>query len=193
MFLALLWGVLPSPPCSLLLWRDACFVFCLSREEEDVAVLVTLEKPLRRGLSHESDPNAVAPPRSEAQLRPLSPEKLEEILHEANRLAAQLGSVPCRSGRAQGEGSGPRRGEAQPSAGRPLCSRIVLSETCCPHVSSLARSTPSSPSSLTPDSGAAIGRGPVRSSSGNIWKEALQREEGELRGLGLDVCLQHCA
>lgn len=72
-----------------------------SREEEDIAVLATPEKPVRRGLSHRSDPNAVvpAPQGLRLSLGPLSPEKLEEILDEANRLAAQLSSVPCRSER----------------------------------------------------------------------------------------------
>lgn len=63
-----------------------------SHEEEDVTVSVSPEKPLRRGLSHRSNPNAVAPAVQAVRfsLGPLSPEKLEEILDEANRLAAQL-------------------------------------------------------------------------------------------------------
>lgn len=81
--LALMWGFSHSPLHSLLLsnvwvWGLVCF---LSREEEDIAVLLTPEKPLRRGLSHRSDPNAVAPAPQGLRLSlgPLSPEKLEEI------------------------------------------------------------------------------------------------------------------
>ncbi|KAM6217637.1 proline/serine-rich coiled-coil protein 1 isoform 2-T2 [Rhynchocyon petersi] len=121
-----------------------------SREEEDAAVLATPEKPPRRGLSHRSDPNAVAPtfqgPRF--SLGPLSPEKLEEILHEANQLAAQLEQCALQERESTGEGPAPR--QVKPS---PRRETFVLKDSpvrdLLPTVSSLARSTPS-PSSLTP-------------------------------------------
>ncbi|XP_019486130.1 PREDICTED: proline/serine-rich coiled-coil protein 1 isoform X3 [Hipposideros armiger] len=121
-----------------------------SREEEDIAALVTSEKPLRRGLSHRSDPNAVAssPQGLRFSLGRLSPEKLEEILDEANRLAAQLEQCALQERESTGTGSGPRR--VKPS---PRRETFVLKDSpvrdLLPTVSSLARSTPS-PSSLTP-------------------------------------------
>ncbi|KAI4549220.1 hypothetical protein MG293_001550, partial [Ovis ammon polii] len=133
-----------------------------SREEEDVAVLVTPEKPLRRGLSHRSDPNAVAPtpPGLRLSLGPLSPEKLEEILHEANRLAAQLEQCALQERENTGESSGPRR--VKPS---PRRETFVLKDSpvrdLLPTVSSLARSTPS-PSSLTPRLRSSDRKGSVR-------------------------------
>ncbi|XDA70242.1 hypothetical protein R6Z07M_000608 [Ovis aries] len=136
--------------------------FRRSREEEDVAVLVTPEKPLRRGLSHRSDPNAVAPtpPGLRLSLGPLSPEKLEEILHEANRLAAQLEQCALQERENTGEGSGPRR--VKPS---PRRETFVLKDSpvrdLLPTVSSLARSTPS-PSSLTPRLRSSDRKGSVR-------------------------------
>lgn len=162
MFLALLWGFCPVPLAVFSCGRDACFVFCLSREEEDVAVLVTPEKPLRRGLSHRSDPNAVAPTPLGLRLSlgPLSPEKLEEILHEANRLAAQLEQCALQERENTGEGSGPRR--VKPS---PRRETFVLKDSpvrdLLPTVSSLARSTPS-PSSLTPRLRSSDRKGSVR-------------------------------
>lgn len=126
------------------------FVFCLSREEEDIAVLATAEKPLRRGLSHRSNPNTVAsaPQGVRFSLGPLSPEKLEEILDEANRLAAQLEQCALQERESSGEGPGPRRGKASPRR-----ETFVLKDSpvrdLLPTVSSLAWSTPS-PSSLTP-------------------------------------------
>ncbi|XP_076976132.1 proline/serine-rich coiled-coil protein 1 isoform X2 [Tamandua tetradactyla] len=121
-----------------------------SREEEDMAALVTPEKPLRRGLSHRSDPNAVAPapqaPR--ISLGPLSPEKLEEILDEANRLASRL--ELCALQEREGAGQGPALRRVKPS---PRRETFVLKDSpvrdLLPTVSSLARSTPS-PNSLTP-------------------------------------------
>ncbi|NP_001337166.1 proline/serine-rich coiled-coil protein 1 isoform X3 [Homo sapiens] len=121
-----------------------------SREEEDITVLVTPEKPLRRGLSHRSDPNAVAPAPQGVRLSlgPLSPEKLEEILDEANRLAAQLEQCALQDRESAGEGLGPRR--VKPS---PRRETFVLKDSpvrdLLPTVNSLTRSTPS-PSSLTP-------------------------------------------
>ncbi|XP_045367583.1 proline/serine-rich coiled-coil protein 1 isoform X2 [Camelus bactrianus] len=133
-----------------------------SREEEDTAVLVTPEKPLRRGLSHRSNPNAVAPapqgPR--LSLGPLSPEKLEEILDEANRLAAQLEKCALQERENTGEGPGLRR--VKPS---PRRETFVLKDSpvrdLLPTVSSLARSTPS-PSSLTPRLRSSDRKGSVR-------------------------------
>ncbi|XP_058159065.1 proline/serine-rich coiled-coil protein 1 isoform X2 [Dasypus novemcinctus] len=121
-----------------------------SREEEDITVLATPEKPLRRGLSHRSDPNAAAPaPQSlRISLGPLSPEKLEEILDEANRLATQLERCALQEREGAGPGPGPRRVKSSPRR-----ETFVLTDSpvrdLLPTVSSLARSTPS-PSSLTP-------------------------------------------
>uniref|UniRef100_A0A671FWX7 Proline and serine rich coiled-coil 1 n=1 Tax=Rhinolophus ferrumequinum TaxID=59479 RepID=A0A671FWX7_RHIFE len=133
-----------------------------SREEEDIAVLVTSEKPLRRGLSHRSDPNAVAPTPQGLRfsLGRLSPEKLEEILDEANRLAAQLEQCALQEQESTGAGSGPRR--VKPS---PRRETFVLKDSpvrdLLPTVSSLARSTPS-PSSLPPRLRSSDKKGSVR-------------------------------
>uniref|UniRef100_A0A5F4W443 Proline and serine rich coiled-coil 1 n=2 Tax=Callithrix jacchus TaxID=9483 RepID=A0A5F4W443_CALJA len=133
-----------------------------SREEEDVTVLVTPEKPLRRGLSHRSDPNTVAsaPQDVRFSLGPLSPEKLEEILDEANRLAAQLERCALQERESTGEGLGPRR--VKPS---PRRETFVLKDSpvrdLLPTVNSLARSTPS-PSSLTPRLRSSDRKGSVR-------------------------------
>uniref|UniRef100_A0A8C3VWZ9 Proline and serine rich coiled-coil 1 n=1 Tax=Catagonus wagneri TaxID=51154 RepID=A0A8C3VWZ9_9CETA len=133
-----------------------------SREEEDIAVLATPEKPVRRGLSHRSDPNAVvsAPQGLRLSLGPLSPEKLEEILDEANRLAAQLEQCALQERENTGEGPGPRR--VKPS---PRRETFVLKDSpvrdLLPTVSSLARSTPS-PSSLTPRLRSSDKKGSVR-------------------------------
>lgn len=113
-------------------------------------MLVIPEKPLRRGLSHRSDPNALAPTPQGVRfsLGRLSPEKLEEILHEANRLAAQLEQCALQDRERTGEGPGSRR--MKPS---PRRETFVLKDSpvrdLLPTVSSLARSTPS-PSSHTP-------------------------------------------
>ncbi|XP_033718405.1 proline/serine-rich coiled-coil protein 1 isoform X5 [Tursiops truncatus] len=141
-----------------------------SREEEDTAVSVTPEKPLRRGLSHRSDPNAVAPaPQSlRLSLGPLSPEKLEEILSEANRLAAHLEQCALQERENTGEGPGPRR--VKPS---PRRETFVLKDSpvrdLLPTVSSLSRSTPS-PSSLTPR---------LRSSDRRVSVRALRATSGK--------------
>ncbi|XP_006866026.1 PREDICTED: proline/serine-rich coiled-coil protein 1 [Chrysochloris asiatica] len=134
-----------------------------SREEEDIAVLATPEKPLRRGLSHRGDPNAVAPtlqgPRF--SLGPLSPEKLEEILHEANLLAARLEQCALQERETAGEGPAPR--QVKPS---PRRETFVLKDSpvrdLLPTVSSLARNTPS-PSSLTPRLRSSDRKGSVKS------------------------------
>uniref|UniRef100_A0A8C9LKH2 Proline and serine rich coiled-coil 1 n=1 Tax=Piliocolobus tephrosceles TaxID=591936 RepID=A0A8C9LKH2_9PRIM len=134
----------------------------LSREEEDITVLVTPEKPLRRGLSHRSDPNAVAPAPQGVRLSlgPLSPEKLEEILDEANRLAAQLEQCALQERESASEGLGPHR--VKPS---PRRETFVLKDSpvrdLLPTVNSLARSTPS-PSSLTPRLRSSDRKGSVR-------------------------------
>uniref|UniRef100_A0A8C9D2Y5 Proline and serine rich coiled-coil 1 n=1 Tax=Panthera leo TaxID=9689 RepID=A0A8C9D2Y5_PANLE len=133
-----------------------------SREEEDIAVSVTPEKPLRRGLSNRSNPNAVAPgPQGlRLSLGPLSPEKLEEILHEANRLAVQLEQCALQEQESTGEGLGPRR--VKPS---PRRETFVLKDSpvrdLLPTVSSLTRSTPS-PSGLTPRLRSSDKKGSVR-------------------------------
>ncbi|XP_004407249.1 PREDICTED: proline/serine-rich coiled-coil protein 1 isoform X2 [Odobenus rosmarus divergens] len=133
-----------------------------SREEEDIAVSVTPEKPLRRGLSNRSDPNAVAPAPQGVRLSlgPLSPEKLEEILHEANRLAAQLEQCALQEQESTGDVLGPRK--VKPS---PRRETFVLKDSpvrdLLPTVSSLTRSTPS-PSSLTPRLRSSDKKGAVR-------------------------------
>ncbi|XP_057356547.1 proline/serine-rich coiled-coil protein 1 isoform X2 [Manis pentadactyla] len=134
-----------------------------SQEEEDMAVLMTPGKPIRRGLSHRSDPNAVAPvPQGlRLSLGPLSPEKLEEILDEANRLAAHLERCALQERESAGEGSGPRK--VKPS---PRRETFVLKDSpvrdLLPTVSSLAWSTPS-PSSLTPRLRSSNRKGSVKS------------------------------
>lgn len=96
-------------------WCHICF---FSHEEEDITVLVSPEKPLRRGLSHRSNPNAVAPALQGVRfsLGPLSPEKLEEILDEANRLAAQLEECALKDSEnaAAGPGRPSPRGKPSP-------------------------------------------------------------------------------
>lgn len=128
-----------------------------------MAVLMTPGKPIRRGLSHRSDPNAVAPvPQGlRLSLGPLSPEKLEEILDEANRLAAHLERCALQERESAGEGSGPRK--VKPS---PRRETFVLKDSpvrdLLPTVSSLAWSTPS-PSSLTPRLRSSNRKGSVKS------------------------------
>ncbi|XP_011366189.2 proline/serine-rich coiled-coil protein 1 isoform X2 [Pteropus vampyrus] len=142
-----------------------------SREEEDIAVLVTPEKPPRRGLSHRSDSNAVAPTPQGLRfsLGHLSPEKLEEILDEANKLAAQLEQCALQERETTGEGLGPRR--VKPS---PRRETFVLKDSpvrdLLPTVSSLARSTPS-PSSLTPRLRSSDRKGSVRA----LWATSGKR------------------
>ncbi|XP_049621739.1 proline/serine-rich coiled-coil protein 1 isoform X1 [Suncus etruscus] len=133
-----------------------------SREEEDIATMVTPEKPFRRGLSHRSDVNAVAPTPQALRLSlgPLSPEKLEEILSEANRLAAQL--EQCSLQEPQGAGSVPRK--VKPS---PRRETFVLKDSpvrdLLPTVSSSSssRSSPHS-SNLTPRLGSSDRKGSAR-------------------------------
>ncbi|XP_066103543.1 proline/serine-rich coiled-coil protein 1 isoform X1 [Saccopteryx bilineata] len=133
-----------------------------SRDEEDTAVLVTPEKPLRRGLSHRSDPNTAVPTPQGVRfsLGRLSPAKLEEIVHEANRLAAQLEQCALQERERTGEGPAPRRGKPSPRR-----ETFVLKDSpvrdLLPTVSPLALSTPS-PSSLTPRLRSGDRKGPVR-------------------------------
>lgn len=124
--------------------------------------MVTPEKSLRRGLSHRSDVNAVAPTPQALRLSlgPLSPEKLEEILSEANRLAAQL--EQCSLQEPQGAGSVPRK--VKPS---PRRETFVLKDSpvrdLLPTVSSSSslRSSPHS-SNLTPRLGSSDRKGSTR-------------------------------
>ncbi|XP_073090554.1 proline/serine-rich coiled-coil protein 1 isoform X6 [Manis javanica] len=149
-----------------------------SHEEEDMAVLMTPEKPIRRGLSHRSDPNAVAPaPQGlKLSLGPLSPEKLEEILDEANRLAAHLERCALQERGSAGEGSGPRK--VKPS---PRRETFVLKDSpvrdLLPTVSSLAWSTPS-PSSLTPRLRSSNRKGSVKAlrAAGGKRPSGMKRE-----------------
>ncbi|XP_054995075.1 proline/serine-rich coiled-coil protein 1 isoform X2 [Sorex araneus] len=142
-----------------------------SREEEDITAVVTPEKPLRRGLSHRSDVNAVAPAPQGLRLSlgPLSPKKLEEILDEANRLAAQL--EQCSLQEPPGAGSTPRR--VKPS---PRRETFVLKDSpvrdLLPTVSSSGRSTPHS-SSLTPRLGSSDRKGSARALHSASGKKAL--------------------
>ncbi|XP_036200604.1 proline/serine-rich coiled-coil protein 1 isoform X3 [Myotis myotis] len=135
-----------------------------SREEEDIPVLATPEKPLRRGLSHRGDLNAVAPTPQGVRfsLGRLSPAKMEEVLDEANRLAAQLEQCALQERERAGESPGPRR--VKPSPRRetfvlkdspvrdllptesPTCNLFPTSKS--PASSPLARSTP--PTRSTP-------------------------------------------
>lgn len=125
-------------------WCHVCF---LSHEEEDLTVLVSPEKPLRRGLSHRSNPNAVAPTLQGVRfsLGPLSPEKLEEILDEANRLAAQLEECALQDRESAGAGPGKPSSRGKPS---PRRETFVLKNSpvrdLLPTVSSWSTPSPSS-------------------------------------------------
>ncbi|XP_036045368.1 proline/serine-rich coiled-coil protein 1 isoform X3 [Onychomys torridus] len=118
-----------------------------SHEEEDTTVLVSAEKPLRRGLSHRSNPNVVAPAVQGVRfsLGPLSPEKLEEILDEANRLAAQLEECALQDRESVGAGPGKPSPRAKPS---PRRETFVLKDSpvrdLLPTVSSWSTSSPRS-------------------------------------------------
>nr|KAF6304928.1 proline and serine rich coiled-coil 1 [Pipistrellus kuhlii] len=133
-----------------------------SREEEDLPVLATPEKPVRRGLSHRGDLNAGAPTPQGVRfsLGRLSPAKMEEVLDEANRLAAQLEQCALRERERAGESPGPRR--VKPS---PRRETFVLKDSpvrdLLPTVGSTARSTPS-PNSLTPRLRSSDRKGSVR-------------------------------
>lgn len=183
MALAQTWGLCPVS-FSLTCGHGVRFVFCVSREEEDIAVLATPEKPVRRGLSHRSDPNAVvpAPQGLRLSLGPLSPEKLEEILDEANRLAAQLEQCALQERENTGEGPVPRR--VKPS---PRRETFVLKDSpvrdLLPTVSSLARSTPS-PSSLTPRLRSSDRKGSVRALRTTSGKRPPSVKRVSLESLG---------
>lgn len=147
-------------------------------------MLATPEKPVRRGLSHRSDPNAVvpAPQGLRLSLGPLSPEKLEEILDEANRLAAQLEQCALQERENTGEGPVPRR--VKPS---PRRETFVLKDSpvrdLLPTVSSLARSTPS-PSSLTPRLRSSDRKGSVRALRTTSGKRPPSVKRVSLESLG---------
>lgn len=108
---------------------------------------VSPEKPLRRGLSHRSNPNAVAPTLQGVRfsLGPLSPEKLEEILEEANRLAAQLEECALQDREGAGAGPGKPSSRGKPS---PRRETFVLKDSpvrdLLPTVSSWSTPSPSS-------------------------------------------------
>ncbi|KAM7318064.1 hypothetical protein ACRRTK_022801 [Alexandromys fortis] len=125
-------------------WCHVCF---LSHEEEDLTVLVSPEKPLRRGLSHRSNPNTGAPALQSVRfsLGPLSPEKLEEILDEANRLAAQLEECALQDREGTGAGPGKPSSRGKPS---PRRETFVLKDSpvrdLLPTVSSWSTPSPSS-------------------------------------------------
>lgn len=118
-----------------------------SLEEEDITVLVSPEKPLRRGLSHRSNPNAVAPALQGVRfsLGPLSPEKLEAILDEANRLAAQLEECALKDQESAAAGPGRPSPRGKPS---PRRGTFVLKDSpvrdLLPTVSSWSTPPPSS-------------------------------------------------
>ncbi|KAK2494567.1 hypothetical protein MC885_008068 [Smutsia gigantea] len=162
-----------------------------SREEEDMAMLTTPEKPIRRGLSHRSDPNAVAPAPQGLRLSlgPLSPEKLEEILDEANRLAAHLERCALQEREGTGEGSGPRR--VKPS---PRRETFVLKDSpvrdLLPTVSSLAWSTPS-PSSLTPRLRGSTRKASVKALRATSGKRPSGMKRVSLGSHPLAICSLH--
>lgn len=110
-------------------------------------MLVSPEKPLRRGLSHRSNPNTGAPALQSVRfsLGPLSPEKLEEILDEANRLAAQLEECALQDREGAGAGPGKPSSRGKPS---PRRETFVLKDSpvrdLLPTVSSWSTPSPSS-------------------------------------------------
>ncbi|XP_051021523.1 proline/serine-rich coiled-coil protein 1 [Acomys russatus] len=127
--------------------RHGAIICFLSHEEEDLTVLVSPEKPVRRGLSHRSNPNAAAPALQAVRfsLGPLSPEKLEEILDEANRLAAQLEECALQDLDSAGAGPGRPSPRGKPS---PRRETFVLKDSpvrdLLPTVNSWSTSSPSS-------------------------------------------------
>lgn len=112
----------------------------------------------------------------------LSPEKLEEILDEANRLAVQLEQCALQERERAGEGLGPRR--VKPS---PRRETFVLKDSpvrdLLPTVSSLARSTPS-PSSLTPQLRSSDRKGSVRALRATSGKRPSSVKRVSLEDLG---------
>ncbi|XP_020856321.1 proline/serine-rich coiled-coil protein 1 isoform X2 [Phascolarctos cinereus] len=120
-----------------------------SREEEEAPDLVIPERPPRRGLAHRSDLNVVAeePQGLRLSLGPLSPEKLEEILDEANRLAARLEQCALQEKDTGGDGKG-RRVKASPRRETFVVKNSPV-RALLPTVSSPVRGA-SSPGGLTP-------------------------------------------
>lgn len=181
------WGCVPGSAVSqspALFCVGTGLFFCLSREEEDIPVLATPEKPLRRGLSHRGDLNAVAPTPQGVRfsLGRLSPAKMEEVLDEANRLAAQLEQCALQERERAGESPGPRR--VKPS---PRRETFVLKDSpvrdLLPTVSSSARSTPS-PSSLTPRLRSSDRKGSVRALRATSGKKPSSVKRVSLAALG---------
>ncbi|XP_001372441.1 proline/serine-rich coiled-coil protein 1 isoform X2 [Monodelphis domestica] len=120
-----------------------------SREEEEAADPAIPERPPRRGLAHRSDLNTVAeePRGLRLSLGPLSPEKLEEILDEANRLAARLEQCALQERDAAGDGAG-RKVKASPRRETFVVKNSPV-RALLPTVSALARGV-SSPGGLSP-------------------------------------------
>ncbi|XP_038605394.1 proline/serine-rich coiled-coil protein 1 isoform X3 [Tachyglossus aculeatus] len=100
-------SILPSPPGG-------------RKEEEVPGLALSPGKPVLGGLTPQGDPNPEAPAPQGCGLRlswgPLSPEKLEEILEEANQLAAQLEQCALQEQENAAEPKG--RPRAQPSPRR---------------------------------------------------------------------------
>ncbi|XP_007658303.3 proline/serine-rich coiled-coil protein 1 [Ornithorhynchus anatinus] len=100
-------SILPSPPSS-------------GKEEEVPGLVLSPRKPVLGGLTPQGDPNPEAPAPQGCGLRlswgPVSPEKLEEILEEANQLAAQLEQCALQEQENAAEPKGRQR--AQPSPRR---------------------------------------------------------------------------
>ncbi|XP_072500336.1 proline/serine-rich coiled-coil protein 1 isoform X3 [Notamacropus eugenii] len=120
-----------------------------SREEEEATDPPIPEQPPRRGLAHRSDLNVVAeePQGLRLSLGPLSPEKLEEILDEANRLAARFERCALQERDAGGDGKG-RRVKASPRRETFVVKNSPV-RALLPTVSSPIRGA-SSPGGLTP-------------------------------------------
>ncbi|XP_074044438.1 proline/serine-rich coiled-coil protein 1 [Macrotis lagotis] len=118
-------------------------------EEEEATDPVIPERPPRRGLAHRSDLNTVAeePQGLRLSLGPLSPEKLEEILDEANRLAARLEQCALQDRDPAGDGKG-RRVKASPRRETFVVKNSPV-RALLPTVSSSLRGV-STPGGLTP-------------------------------------------
>uniref|UniRef100_F6TFN7 G2 and S phase-expressed protein 1 N-terminal domain-containing protein n=1 Tax=Ornithorhynchus anatinus TaxID=9258 RepID=F6TFN7_ORNAN len=90
------------------------------KEEEVPGLVLSPRKPVLGGLTPQGDPNPEAPAPQGCGLRlswgPVSPEKLEEILEEANQLAAQLEQCALQEQENAAEPKGRQR--AQPSPRR---------------------------------------------------------------------------
>ncbi|XP_074118992.1 proline/serine-rich coiled-coil protein 1 [Sminthopsis crassicaudata] len=140
-----------------------------SREEEEAAEPGIPERPPRRGLAHRSDTNTVAeePQGLRLSLGPLSPEKLEEILAEANRLAARLEQCALQERDTPGDGKG-RRVKASPRRETFVIKNSPV-RALLPTVSSSVRGA-SSPGGLSPR---------LRSSEKKVSGKALRAAPGK--------------